>query len=140
MEYYAKRTVRSYIQEWISGYYKENFYMIPGPTFSFEVFIPLPIHIIATTLIVTSHFAILVISAKKLKKKEQFVSPYLIYFSILAMLTVVGYVIYFWIHLVEICGGSCLWERYIFPGFAVYGQFISGFFVNINYYFGKTKR
>ena len=141
LEYYARRAVKSYKQEWISGYYKETIYVIPGSTLSFELFIPLSIHIIATTLIVISHFAILFIAAKKLKKKEQFVSPYLVYISIVTMLTIIGYVIYFWIYLVVPCVGTyCTWERGISPGFAVYGQFISGFFVFINYCLGKTKR
>ena len=136
--FYAKATVWIDIQEWIFGYYNGDWKRL-STTGSFEEFDPLPIHIVATTLIVISHFAILVIAAIKLKKKEHFASPSLIYFSIVTMLTVIGYVIYFWIYLVIPCTGTyCYLERDISPGFAVYGQFISGFFVFINYCLGKT--
>lgn len=128
--YYGKRTAWIDIQEWIFGNYNVYIKVSPNITWSFEEFEPLPIHIITTTLIVISHFAILVIAAIKLKKKEQFASPYLIYFSIVTMLTVIGYVIYSWIYLVQPCEIS--------PGFAVYGQFISGFFIFINYCLGKS--
>ena len=138
--------VISYFQEWIFGYYNGNiniYYSMPssGSWYFHEGFNPLPIHIIATTLIVISHFAILVIAAIKLKKKEHFVSPSLNYFSIVAMLIVIGYVAYFDFYLVQPCFGTdCRWEQYITPGFAVYGQFISGIFVLINNGLGKTKR
>ena len=138
---FQRTNVWIYIQEWIFGYDIGNGYSSNSSTTYFEVFEPLPIHIIATTLIVISHFIILVIAAKKLKKKEQIVSPYLIYLSIVTMLTVIGYVIYFWIYLViTYKGWYCYLEQDISPGFAVYGQFISGFFVIINYYLGKTYR
>lgn len=142
---YAKTTIWIDIQEWIFGYYNGYIDASPGVGFPgfFEEFIPLPMHIIATTLIVICHFAILVVATIKLKKKEQFVSPNLIYFSIVTMLIVIGYVTYFWINLEHQCVGTgCYgsWEIYVSPGFAVYGQLISGFFVNINYYLGKTKR
>ena len=140
---YAKSNWWFNIQEWIFGYYNGYIQIRSqgGSPWFFEEFEPFPIHIIATTLIVISHFIILVIAAKKLKKKEQIVSPYLIYLSIVTMLTVIGYVIYFWIYLViTYKGWYCYLEQDISPGFAVYGQFISGFFVIINYYLGKTYR
>ena len=142
---YARSTLWIDIQEWIFGYYNGIIDLSPGSGFPgfFEEFIPLPMHVIATALIVICHFAILVIATIKLKKKEQFISPNLIYFSIVTMLVVIGYAIYFWIYLEYHCiGTGCYgsWESYVSPGFAVYGQFISGFFVNINYYLGKTKR
>ena len=140
---YAKSNWWFNIQEWIFGYYNGYIQIRSqgGSPWFFEEFEPFPIHIIATTLIVISHFAILFIAAKKLKKKEHFASPSLIYFSIVTMLAVIGYVIYFWNYLVIPCVGTfCTRERGISPGFAVYGQFISGFFVFINYCLGKTKR
>ena len=146
LNYYGIPGVVYYIQEWIFGYYNvytNIYYSSPGSGSWYfrEGFNPLPIHIVATILIVISHFAIFVMAAIKLKKKEHFVSPSLIYFSIVAMLIVIGYVAYFDFYFVQPCFGTdCRWELYITPGFAVYGQFISGFFVLINGCLGKTKR
>lgn len=117
--YYGIPSLICNFQEWIFGYYNlyiNVYYSSPGSgTWHFrEGFNPLPIQIVATTLIAISHFAIFVIAAIKLKKKEHFASPSLIYFSIVTMLTVTGYVIYFWNYLVQPCvysGTYCIWER-----------------------------